>query len=206
MKASKLGLGPRDSNFGLQTGIQRGGWRRRRRRRKFPICVKAKVIDPFGAAAKNGGRDIRAEGGEDVRRTENSPKCECIGQCPLWGRCPKVGKIHFTQACSLKHVHPVYKLWALFGISTILIEINSLDIHQLQGDFSLSSLSQFMRHLRWLFMAWHYQGWFKSYLWSEKTGLEGFRGQVWSLRGLIWGLSGLIWCLGWADWGLRRLT
>ena len=25
--------------------------RRRRRRRKFPICVKAKVIDPFGAAA-----------------------------------------------------------------------------------------------------------------------------------------------------------
>ena len=75
--------------MGLQAEIWvwglRGGQvqRRKRRRKKFPICVKAKVIDPFGATAKNGGRDIRAEGGEDERRRENSPKCECIGQCPL---------------------------------------------------------------------------------------------------------------------------
>ena len=45
--------------MGLQTEIwawRLGGGgvrrRRRRRRRKFPICVKAEVIDPFGAAAQ----------------------------------------------------------------------------------------------------------------------------------------------------------
>ena len=34
---------------GVRKRIRR---RRRRRRRKSPICVKAKVIDPFGAAAQ----------------------------------------------------------------------------------------------------------------------------------------------------------
>ena len=35
----------------LRGGGVRRRRRRRRRRRKFPICEKAKVIDPFGAAA-----------------------------------------------------------------------------------------------------------------------------------------------------------
>ena len=44
--ASRLEFGPRDWD------LRGKGWRRKRRRkRKFPICVKAQVIDPFGAAA-----------------------------------------------------------------------------------------------------------------------------------------------------------
>ena len=68
ISASRIGFGPLGWDLGLKTGIWalrlefgpwdwdlRGGGRRRRRRRrrkKSPICVKAKVIDPFGAAAQ----------------------------------------------------------------------------------------------------------------------------------------------------------
>ena len=47
-------------------GFEGEGRRRRRRGRKSPICVKAWVIDPFGAAAKTDSREtivsnLRAE-------------------------------------------------------------------------------------------------------------------------------------------------
>ena len=55
--ATRLGFGSRDWDLGLETGGGRTDGRRRRRRRrrrKFPICVKAMVIDPFGATAQKG--------------------------------------------------------------------------------------------------------------------------------------------------------
>ena len=48
--ALRLGFGPQD--WDLRGGHRRR--RRRRRRRKIPTCVKAYVIDPFGAAAQKG--------------------------------------------------------------------------------------------------------------------------------------------------------
>ena len=43
--------------------------RRKRRRRKFPICVKAYVIDPFGAAAQKTTRNVT------IKETKN---CSCM--------------------------------------------------------------------------------------------------------------------------------
>ena len=60
--ALRLEFGPQNWDLGHETEIQvwrlvfkGGGCRRRsktRRRRKFPICVKAQVVDPFGIAAQ----------------------------------------------------------------------------------------------------------------------------------------------------------
>ena len=58
-------FGPRDWDSGLGTGIwasRLGGWTDgRRRRRKSPICVKAYVIDPFGAAAQKDRQTDRTQ-------------------------------------------------------------------------------------------------------------------------------------------------
>ena len=53
-----LGFGPQDRDLGLKAGIWalrlkfERGRRRRKRKRNFTRCVKAKVIDSFGAAAQ----------------------------------------------------------------------------------------------------------------------------------------------------------
>ena len=56
--ASRLGFGPRGWDLGLETGICASGlefeWgltEEKEEKEKFSLCVKAYVIDPFGAAA-----------------------------------------------------------------------------------------------------------------------------------------------------------
>ena len=78
--ALRLGFGPQDWDLGLETGIWDSGLefegggrnrrrRRRRRRRKSPICVKAYVIDPFGAAAQKDS--CHGPKGGQSKRTNN---------------------------------------------------------------------------------------------------------------------------------------
>ena len=50
--ASRLEFGPKRGDLTLGSGQLRRKWRRRKRRGKFPICVEARVIDPFGSAAR----------------------------------------------------------------------------------------------------------------------------------------------------------
>ena len=64
--ATRLEFGPRDWDLGLETGIWASRLEtNRHRRRKSPICVKAKVIDPIGAAAQKVRRDQPTEGRMD---------------------------------------------------------------------------------------------------------------------------------------------
>ena len=54
-------------------GLEAGG-RGERKRKKFPLCVKAKVIDPFRAAAQKGDQLINQPTDRQKRMKENFGK------------------------------------------------------------------------------------------------------------------------------------